>query len=55
MFLIAAPAQAFTPDRTIEFMVHSGPGAGNAESPNGWLAGAIPDIAGYAARCSSTS
>ena len=24
-----APAQAFTPDRTIEFMVHSGPGAGN--------------------------
>ncbi|MDH3287897.1 MAG: tripartite tricarboxylate transporter substrate binding protein [Betaproteobacteria bacterium] len=27
--LIAAPAQAFTPDRTIEFMVHSGPGAGN--------------------------
>ncbi len=29
MFLIAAPAQAFTPDRTIEFMVHSGPGAGN--------------------------
>jgi putative tricarboxylic transport membrane protein len=25
----AAPALAFTPDRTIEFMVHSGPGAGN--------------------------
>ena len=25
----AAPAHAFTPDRTIEFMVHSGPGAGN--------------------------
>ena len=24
-----APAQGFTPDRTIEFMVHSGPGAGN--------------------------
>lgn len=24
-----APAAAFTPDRTIEFMVHSGPGAGN--------------------------
>lgn len=24
-----AAAQAFTPDRTIEFMVHSGPGAGN--------------------------
>ncbi len=23
------PAHAFTPDRTIEFMVHSGPGAGN--------------------------
>lgn len=27
--LIAGPAQAFTPNRTIEFMVHSGPGAGN--------------------------
>jgi len=27
--LAAAPAAAFTPDRTIEFMVHSGPGAGN--------------------------
>lgn len=24
-----APVHAFTPDRTIEFMVHSGPGAGN--------------------------
>ena len=27
--IAAAPAQAYTPDRTIEFMVHSGPGAGN--------------------------
>jgi len=27
--LTAVPAQAFTPDRTIEFMAHSGPGAGN--------------------------
>ncbi|MDH5537165.1 MAG: tripartite tricarboxylate transporter substrate binding protein [Betaproteobacteria bacterium] len=27
--MVAAPVQAFTPDRTIEFMVHSGPGAGN--------------------------
>ena len=25
----AAPVHAYTPDRTIEFMVHSGPGAGN--------------------------
>lgn len=25
----AAPVHAFTPDRTLEFMVHSGPGAGN--------------------------
>ncbi len=25
----STPAAAFTPDRTIEFMVHSGPGAGN--------------------------
>jgi putative tricarboxylic transport membrane protein len=25
----AAPARAFTPDRTVEVMVHSGPGAGN--------------------------
>jgi len=28
-FLCGFPAAAFTPDRTIEFMVHSGPGAGN--------------------------
>lgn len=27
--LVAAPVHAFTPERTIEFMVHSGPGAGN--------------------------
>lgn len=27
--LVAAPAHAFTPERTIEFMAHSGPGAGN--------------------------
>jgi putative tricarboxylic transport membrane protein len=27
--LAAAPAFAFTPDRTIEFMVHTGPGAGS--------------------------
>jgi putative tricarboxylic transport membrane protein len=26
---VAAPVHAFTPDRTIEFMAHSGPGAGN--------------------------
>jgi putative tricarboxylic transport membrane protein len=27
--MVMAPAHAYTPDRTIEFMVHSGPGAGN--------------------------
>jgi putative tricarboxylic transport membrane protein len=37
----AAPVYAYTPDRTIEFMVHSGPGAGNdvfARSVQGVLA-----------------
>ena len=29
VMLGVAPAHAFTPDRTIEFMAHSGPGAGN--------------------------